>query len=366
MRQNWMEQVEIPPTGGLDEFDRKEVRNDYPLMACWEMGIRKLRVPYRDLMVADNVERMRTLKRHGHEFTLFTFGDPDARARQLILENQDIFSAWEIGVNWDVLERVVGGIGEVARQTEIPVYLTRLRSIDELRAEAGRYYHVINQGFLADDAAQMRGLLARDELAGAVAGFVFRLTLDAEPWRTIETAAGLAADMGVGASVHLRMCGGNPAEATTDDLLSANRLAEAMAAATLTENLCVFADTFADFDRGYLVRNGVVDRLCNPRLGFHVVKHLNAWLNGGDPAPRPTGLEAAPGARVVAFEAGPRLVLPEAPLASLEIAGSAEARPREYIDLGSGQVRPLGAVSDAGEGMRVDFAETVSAPVLLR
>lgn len=48
MRQNWMEVVEIPPTGGLDEFDRKEVRNDYPLMALWEMGVRKLRVPLRD------------------------------------------------------------------------------------------------------------------------------------------------------------------------------------------------------------------------------------------------------------------------------------------------------------------------------
>jgi hypothetical protein len=49
MRQNWMEIVEIPPTGSLDEFDRKEVRNDYPLMALWEMGVRHLRVPLRDL-----------------------------------------------------------------------------------------------------------------------------------------------------------------------------------------------------------------------------------------------------------------------------------------------------------------------------
>ena len=31
---NWMEIVEIPPTGGLDEFDRKAVRNDYPFSPC--------------------------------------------------------------------------------------------------------------------------------------------------------------------------------------------------------------------------------------------------------------------------------------------------------------------------------------------
>jgi hypothetical protein len=79
MRQNWMEIVEIPPTGGLDEFDRKEVRNDYPLMALWEMGVKKVRVPLRDLLVPDNIDRMRMLKAHGHEFTLFSFGDPAPR-----------------------------------------------------------------------------------------------------------------------------------------------------------------------------------------------------------------------------------------------------------------------------------------------
>ena len=43
---------------------------------------------------------------------------------------QDIFSAWEIGLNWEVLERDIGGVGEIARAVEMPVYLSRLRSID--------------------------------------------------------------------------------------------------------------------------------------------------------------------------------------------------------------------------------------------
>ncbi|MGY8996474.1 MAG: metallophosphoesterase, partial [Alphaproteobacteria bacterium] len=76
MRQNWMEIVEIPPTGGLDEFDRKEVRNDYPLMALWEMGVARVRIPMRDLLVPERVERLAALLDHGHRFTLFTFGAP--------------------------------------------------------------------------------------------------------------------------------------------------------------------------------------------------------------------------------------------------------------------------------------------------
>lgn len=279
MRQNWMEMVEIPPSGGLDEFDRKEVRNDYPLMALWEMGIRKLRVPMRDLFLPENRERMRMLRAHGHEFTLFSFGDPKPSERKLIVENQDIFSAWEIAVNWDVLEDMISGIGEIARQVETPVYLSRLRSIEELRAEAGRYYHVINQGFLESDHAQMAELLKRPELENAIDGFVFRLTADRTPWRAIASISNIATAMGVNASVHLRMCGANPADAMEDDEWVAKRLIEAIAGAEKHHNIAVYADTFVDNDRGYFVRNGVLDRLCNPRLGFHVVQNLIGALN---------------------------------------------------------------------------------------
>jgi 3',5'-cyclic AMP phosphodiesterase CpdA len=279
MRQNWMEVVEIPPSGGLDEFDRKEVRNDYPLMALWEMGIRKVRVPLRDLLVPDVRERMRMLTRHGHEFTLFTFGAPSARDRKLIDAYRDVFSAWEIGFNMEVFDRDVAGIGAAAKGTDLPVYLSRLRSIDELRAEAGRYYHAINQGFLASDEAQMKGLLAHPDLAGGIDGFVFRLMDDRSAWAATEEASRLARAMGVKASVHLRMFGANPGESREDDPWAANRLAEGALAANTFADVSVYSDTFIDNDRGYHVRNGVLDKRNNPRDGFHVVRHLLGALD---------------------------------------------------------------------------------------
>ena len=39
MRGDWFEDVWIPPSGGLDEFDRKQVRNDYALLALLENGV---------------------------------------------------------------------------------------------------------------------------------------------------------------------------------------------------------------------------------------------------------------------------------------------------------------------------------------
>lgn len=364
MRHNWMEIVEIPPTGGLDEFDRKEVRNDYPLMALWEMGVRKLRVPFRDLQVPDNIERMRILKSHGHEFILFSFGDPTPYQRALITANQDIFSAWEIGLNWESLERDISAIGEIARAVEIPVYLSRLRSIDEQRAEAGKYYHAINQGFLADDKDQMADVRARPELAGALDGFVFRLTLDMSPWATAASAGAIAADLGVAATVHLRMFGANPAKKTDDDYLSVCRIAEAMAAAAAFDNVTIYGDTFVDIDRGYFPRAGVLDRMYNPRPGFHAVRYMNAALNMVDGVLRPGTAGDCPGGRYVQLESDKgaiTLVLPDADAAELLLPF--DAGHGQQIDLGSGEITPAAAMS--GNTITVPQCDGVAVPVLI-
>ena len=358
MRQNWMEVIEIPPTGGLDEFDRKEVRNDYPLMALWEMGVRKVRVPLRDLLVTDARERMRLLRRHGHEFTLFTFGAPSERDQKLIAANADIFDAWEIGFNWDVLEREIATIGAAAKAIDIPVYLSRLRSIDELRAEAGRYYHAINQGFVAADEDQMRDLLQRPELAGGIDGFVFRLMDDRSPWEAVGEAARLAEGMGVNGSVHLRMFGANPGEAREDDDWAANRLAEAVLAANAHNGVSVYADTFIDNDRGYYVRNGVLDRLNNPRLGFHVVRHLTGALAGcGELAPG--GMVEANALRAVTAKADTGdvvlVVRPDGRGGAVTVA--------DIVQL-FGANPPAGRAIDLASGEITDTRPTVSTPVL--
>ena len=366
MRQNWMEIVEIPPTGGLDEFDRKEVRNDYPLLALWEMGVRKVRVPLRDLLLSENRERLRLLKAHGHEFTLFSFGDPAPHHRDLIAANQDIFTAWEIGMNWEVLERIVVGIGEIAHKVDIPVYLSRLRSIDEQRTEAGKYYHAINQGFTPEDKDQMAGLLARPEMQDAIAGFVFRLTMERTPWEAAEEAQIIAEELCVAASLHLRMSGANPALETNDEVVLVNRLAEAMAAAAVFNRVRIYADTLADNDRGYFPRLGVLDRRWNPRVGAHVVRNMNASLNAlgekfikGEPG-------NYSGGRYIELQGQSKsaiLVLPEISGSGMSVPLPSGTKTARMIDLGTGVIRQLQAGADAQAILAFDKLNR--APVFL-
>ena len=277
MRQDWMETVEVPPSGGLDEFDRKRARNDYPVLGLWEMGIRNLRIPLSDLATASRRERLRALAEHGFAYTLFTFGLPDTRARGLIVENADLLSAWEAGFDPGA-DSSVPEIAAAAAVAGIPLYLSRLRSHDAQRAEAGRYFHVVYHGFDIADRDWIEALLTQPDLAGTLAGLVFRLPAEAPVCETLVGIDRLVSSFGLRASIHLRTAGFDPSQAERNDLRIASRMAEALFTANTLGHAGVFADTLVDHDRGYFVRHGAYDRLCNPRPAALVVRHLNAVL----------------------------------------------------------------------------------------
>lgn len=341
MRHNWMEVVEIPPTGGLDEFDRKTVRNDYPLLALWDMAVRPLRVPVRDLVNEANVARMNLLAEHGHLFTLMSFGAPTGDLMERLSTHRDLFRTWDVAVNPDVIDRDIGPIASAAKEAGVPLVLSRLRSIDEQRAEAGKYYHSINQGFLAPDTEEIASIARLPELDGVLAGVVIRLTLDMPVWETVAAASTVATGLGLNAHVHMRMAGTSPASPVMDDSLTVRRIAEAMAAAMSFANVTVFADTLVDIDRGYFPRSGVLDRLCNPRPGYHVVRHMHAAFDIVDDGILPGAARDLAGGRCLEMtEAGNPLMLLVPKDQSAVIAVPWSGHPALSIDLLTGSVTP--------------------------
>ncbi len=344
MRQDWMETVEVPPSGGLDEFGRKLARNDYPLLGLWEMGVRHLRIPLSDLATPVRRDRLRALAKHGIAYTLFTFGLPDRRARALIAECADLLAGWEAGFDIAAAERSLPDIAAAAAGAGVPLYLSRLRSHDELRAEAGRYFHVVNHGFDISDRERIEALQAQPALAGTLAGLVFRLPAEAPVCESLLGIDRLVGGVGLRASVHLRTAGFDPSQAERDDFKIAGRIAEALFAANTLDNVRVFADTLVDHDRGYFVRHGAYDRLCNPRLAANVVRHLNAVLaRYAECFGRPAAAEATSAGRRRLMSGGRRgsieLVVPEAfseISRSLECPAAEETADAIVIDLASG------------------------------
>ena len=277
MRQNWLEIVEVPPSGSLDEFDRKCTRNDYALMALLEMGVRRARIPARDLIDPDHRRRLDDCAHQGLRFTLFSFGVPDQRLLDAVSGARHLIDNWEIGHAVDDLPAVAAAARATAREAGVSVFLTKIRSREDIERGGGKYYHMISHGFTPADREQIGELSGLD----GVHGVVFRVDGRTSPWRAAHEAVALCREGGLKASLHIRMTRGNPGDVQGDDAWAAHRIAEALAAAAAHDDVHVYPDTFADVDRGYFRRHGVVDRFFNPRPACHVVRHLNAVLASG-------------------------------------------------------------------------------------
>lgn len=273
LRQNWAEISEVPPSGGLDEFDRKPVRNDYHLLALHEMGVRDVRVPLHDLLDPARRARLAVLKHLGFRITLFGWSIKE-NMLDLIAEAASNLTDWEVSLDWADVEASAELLSKAHAKTGLPIYISRMRTKDDIKSE-GTYFHVINHGFNATDTEQLAALAAMPKSCGII-GAVFRLgNSDPVSDRLIEMDQATSKH-GLKASVHLRVAGDNPAIPHEDDASTQARVLEAMDTRPSLTNTRIFCDTLADVDRGYFVRNGAIDRCNNPRPLLEAVRARHA------------------------------------------------------------------------------------------
>ncbi len=128
----------------------------------------------------------------------------------------------------------------------------------------------------------------------------------------------------------------------------------------------VVHDNFTGIDRGYFPRTGVLDRMYNPRPGFHVVRHMNAALNMVDGELSAAAAGDCPGGRYIQFEAGKGtivLALPDADATEMSVPfGAAHGA---QIDLGSGEIAPAAMADDNIVAVTVLLCDGVTVPVLI-
>jgi len=278
LRHPLVEVIDIAATGGVQEFERKRIRNDYPLMALWEMGVRKMRAPLHDIEDAYVRDRMRLLADIGHRFVFYCFGAPGPEVRCLLVEHRGLASALEVIAPWSDMPGVISALAEVKAAVGCPIYLSKLRKHEDAQYDGSHFSHFINHGFVLAERGQLQELFARDSVCAAVDGVVFRIIRERSPWEDVIAARALGAELGIRASFQVRLAADSPAQALRDDLDTANRVAEAVVTGLAHPGIDLMLDTFDDIDRGYFARNGLVDRRFNPRLAGLVYRHLHAAL----------------------------------------------------------------------------------------
>jgi predicted phosphodiesterase len=281
LRHSWSEVIDLPYNGPLEEFQRKRLRNDYPLMLLWEMGVQKLRVPIGDLLDSHLLQRMKFLVDQGHRFTFFSYEIPDKKTVARLIKNKKICDTWEIIVKGSQAKSILKAAAGIKKKISgVKLTISRLETAEDHAKHGSKFSHFSNHGFVTERAQEVDDFVKEiGSLKKSVDALVFRIPLSQSAWKGIHEAVQISAQHGFDCVPMVQLTGNTMASVNDDDLSIANRVAESIIAGASNKGADIFLDTFLDHDRGHFMRNGLADRRCNPRTAGKVYQHLHAALD---------------------------------------------------------------------------------------
>ncbi|MBZ8132716.1 metallophosphoesterase [Afifella sp. IM 167] len=282
LRHNWAEVVKLPYNGPMDEFLRKEARNDYHLLALMEAGTRMLRIPLRDLEDPAYLERIGELHRMGFRFTAFHFGLPGERQIALLEKHAGLVDTFETIISWKDREAFLEGAAGWRGRLSARLSLTRVESSAEKKVTGTAFSHYVSYGFGEAAFADVETFARAGEASGLVDAYVFSLAWADPLAETVASLRARAAAIGTKADINIRLASENPAELIDEPAAVAGRVAEAVALAHAYPDTAFFLDTFIDMERGYFPRLGLYDRRLNPTLAGQVYRNLSILLGDGE------------------------------------------------------------------------------------
>ena len=265
MRHAWFEASTLPYNGPMEEFGRKRARNDYPLLRLWQLGIRTIRTPLRDL--TDPVSRRRVLDfaAAGIQFSFFTLGLPDAASRELLAEHSDLVAGLEVVGRDKTFSDLQDGLIELIEQWRKPLSISKSTSSADETHESGAFAHNVSTGFLWKERDEVVAAASKLATPTMQLGLSFQVNLDEDPGQRIPELAECLSQSNLRLAAVIRLADRNPANSNFDDDKIAAQLVAALEAARDQANVEIQCDTFEDIDRGYSPRHGLLDRRSNLR-----------------------------------------------------------------------------------------------------
>ena len=273
LRMPWCDEVDIPSAWGVEIFERKHVRNDYPLAALWEMGVTDLRIPIFDLLNPRISNRVKQLSALGHRFTVVMFGLPSEERHAALVDHAAGIKAIEVVALFEQWQEFAAPLKELRQRSDFEVYLHAVRP----EVEGWTTHH----GMHADLTDEVDWVLSQTDLTDAIDGFVFGIRRDMSSIDGYTAVRRGLAGTNYKALLHVPcvdmfwVAACNDTVAEKDELA---RVAEAILLARATPDLSVVIDNFVELDRGYCSCWGLVDRLYNPKDGSRAVTTLNTLL----------------------------------------------------------------------------------------
>lgn len=265
LRHGWARASDMPYNGPMEEFSRKRARNDYTLLRLWQMGIARVRTPLSDLSDPEYGPRIHDFYRAGIRFTFFCGGVPDVAQWQACRDNAHLINA----VEFVTCMRELSDISEALRKFDPgdgpPIFLGKSHSSADEPKHGSKFAHSVSFGFKWEDRETLLPALKEINRNNVVRGLVFQVNLADDLRTRLGEMDAFAGGNGFKIAANIRLADTNPAIANFDDEMISKRVEEALVFAPELEHMTLQLDTFADIDRGYHPRYGLLDRRYNFR-----------------------------------------------------------------------------------------------------
>ncbi len=281
MRHAWAEVVQIPCTGGIEEFGRKLARNDYQLMALWEMGLRSLKVPEQDLNDPETAARARLMSDVGHDFIVTAFGVPSEAFAKLLTASGVNVSAIEVNLPLQKFLRSLEEVGRLRKATSAKILFCKLRTSEDAHFDSQHFSDFVQTGLRLPELQSLQDQIAAWVREGTVDGVTVRIDRGVDIVAASSQLNRIAEATGCEILASVKLSHKSLADLVDDDPDTARMAAEAFIASRTSNRVRYVFDTFMDIDRGYFPRKGFIDRRFNPRPAGLAVASLISILPHG-------------------------------------------------------------------------------------
>ena len=248
---------------------REKVRNDYPLLACMEMGVAYVRAPLTDFQDTFQRRRLEILRHEGVKLD----------AVVIFSEELDILDAMQqLHPGIDGLEiQIVETLYPSEKCIEIIKVLQEsfgvsvtLSPIICRELTSGKQFPRFRFGYTPQEIPSLNQFLVGNRVA--IDRIICKLNNDQSLCNQIREVAEITP------LSHISNVDFSFEFSVTDDQANANLVAEALFSMATMPASRIYFEPFSDLDRTMDVTHGLLDTLCNPRTASRVLQSLNTIM----------------------------------------------------------------------------------------
>lgn len=280
LRHQWAQVTTLSANNTTDEFIRKRVRSDFALESIWHLGVKSARIFMDDLRDAESRQRLVLLSRLGYRVHAQSRGLPSDDDIGLVEADAAILHCWEIVVPFEQIGELLAVLDKIPGR-RVRVAVAKFENSAQYRHEQINYPHFLAAGFHAERDGQ-KATSVIEMAAGCKRpphGIVYRTTASEDPCRAALAARAAHGDSGLVTILTASWAASDPGTCSGDDEAIAGYVLKLLAAATIP-GCTIMLDMFADLDRGYYPRHGVVDRRYDPRIAGRLVRNTHRLFRG--------------------------------------------------------------------------------------